>query len=310
MSLDSIGLSVVQVPDVAALVGGRVDPTATTNLIQLSAEHHDWEAGRHGDVVVRPTWIHWVSPSAGGSAAVLMRQSLKQRQLCRSGKRAVDALTLEVSEPIDPELFRQWLEIYAARIGEMRYGRNFAAFHRRSITAPDSGHGLALWRRDGRIACGVVYRIDRQRSALIGRYGAVAASERGEDLPRGMYMAIADMAVQRGLRWATLGGDPNFYGAFLNAGLCTHKMRLGFWPVPGDLMGRTDSRDVAERVVALSGLEPPVLRFEYQTPRRHDAAIEDFLDTEPLSLVSVTPPAFRSQVFDSLPQHRRLVLSY
>jgi len=125
-----------------------------------------------------------------------------------------------------------------------------------------------------------------------------------------MYLTMADMGAGRGMRWATLGSDVNFYGALVNPGLCAYKLRLGFRPVPADLFGSTASRTVAERMTSTSGLLPPVLRFEYRRARPAGVRIEDFVDgPDALGLVSVTPPGWSDHVLESLPAHRRLVVN-
>ncbi|MFL6138298.1 MAG: hypothetical protein ACJ74O_10910 [Frankiaceae bacterium] len=308
-AFENTGLRVVELPDVGAL-GADVDGPADErpHAVRVDVTDGDWPGSREGGVVVRPAWVHWVSPAGGGVQDVIARQSHGQRQRTRGALRALGTLTMEVHDPIEPAPFEEWLALYGGQVDAMRYGRNLAAIFRKMLLAPDSRHGLVTWRRNGRLVCGTVVLFDAERDGLVARYNAVAAEHKGAELPRGMCVSIADLAAARGMRWVTLGSDVNFYGALVRPGLCAFKLRLGFRPVPGDLFGRA-ARDVAERVTSLRGLEQPVLRFEHRLPRDPRATVADYAEGPyALGLVSVTAAGGSSVVLDSLPEHRRLVL--
>jgi hypothetical protein len=219
-------------------------------------------------------------------------------------------MDMELSQPVDAALLKEWADLYTAQVLRMPRGRNLAAAYRKSVLAPGSQHGLLVWRKDEKLACGCVVEFNAERSALVVRFSAVAADYRDWELPRAMYVTLADMAAERGMRWITLGSDVNFYGAMVSPGLCAYKLRLGFLPVPADLFGIAASRTVAERITSTSGLQPPVLRFEYRRTRPQGAGVDDFVaGPDALRLVSVMAPDDTSEILESLPEHRRLVMN-
>jgi hypothetical protein len=306
-SFEDTGLDVVEVADIAALRSGCWSPDRP-HVVRVRSVDGNWQDLHADDVVVRPGWVHWVHPVVHGTSDVLAAQSKKQRQRSHAALRALSAMAMEVHDPVDAAALDEWAQLYSAQVGRMRYGRNLAAAFRRGVLAPDSGHALVGWRKDGRLLCGCVVQRDTERSALVTRFSAVVAGERAEDLPRGMYLALADLAARHGLRWATLGNDVNFYGAVVRPGLCSFKLRLGFRPVPSDLFG-VGGGPVAERVINLTGLESPVLRFAYRRERDPAATIEDFVaGPDCLELVSVSAPGRRNEILESLPGHRRILL--
>jgi hypothetical protein len=306
-ALEDAGLRVAEVADLDALTshaGG--DPDTSPQAVRVSTDD-GWAALADPDLVVRPTWVHWASPCEGGTAEILARQSRQQRSRTRKAMRLLESMTMQLCEPVEGPLLREWEQLYTAQLRRLERGRNFFALSRREVLA--SGHALALWRVDGRLVCGCVMGPRPDWRAFLLRFSAVAEDYRDEELPRGMYALLADLAAKRGMRWITLGNDANFYGALTRPGLCAFKLRIGFRPVPADLFGVTTCRTVVDRVTNLRGLETPVLRFGYQRVRGPDATIADFVDgPDALGLVSVSEPDASSVVLESLPPHRRLVL--
>ena len=191
----------------------------------------------------------------------------------------------------------------------MRFGLNLAAEHRGSVLDPASGELLVVWRRDGEIVCGCIVRIYPVRSILHVRFSAVAPGSRKDELVRGMYAAAADLAVDRDLRWLSLGRDINFYATVVKPGLCAFKLRLGLRPVPAHALGQDAPATVAERIVDIGHLELPVLCWEYTGSSVPGPAEGDLLTrTDLLSLVSVMPHGKTSDVLELLPAHRRLTI--
>ncbi|WP_405392039.1 hypothetical protein OG596_31950 [Streptomyces sp. NBC_01102] len=310
-SFETAGLRVTEVahPDELRAELEHAGPERP-NMVQLTLDDdRRWEALRDPDLVVRPTWLHWVASASGGSAALVERQSPKQRRRSRTALSRLDRMTMEISEPIDESRYDEWAELYSAQVKGMRLGHDFAARYRSGTLAPDSPFLLVTWREDGELAGGVVVRFDPELSALVTRFSAVAPGRRGAEIPRGMYLALADLAASRGMRWLSLGNDINLYGTVTHPGLCAFKLRLGFRPVPGDLFGNSSCRTVAERLVDVRDMDLPVLRFEYAGPREPDAELPDFIDgAQALRLVSVMPAGSGNAVLESLPDHRRIVL--
>lgn len=317
-ALEDVGLRVAEVADLAALTAPAgtgpdaepgaepVEPATSPHALRVSTDD-GWAALSDPDLVVRPTWVHWAAPVEGGTDEILARQSRQQRSRTRKAMRLLDSMTMQLCEPVDGPLLREWEQLYTAQLRRLERGRNFFALSRREVL--ESGHALALWRVGDRLVSGCVIGPRPDRRAFLLRFSAVAEDHRDEELPRGMYALLADLAAKRGMRWLTLGNDANFYGALTRPGLCAFKLRIGFRPVPADLFGVTTCRTVVERVTHLDGLETPVLRFGYQRVRGPDATIADFVDgPDALGLVSVCGPDGSNVVLESLPPHRRLVL--
>jgi hypothetical protein len=307
-TLEDAGLRVAEVPDLAALTADpQGEPDGRPHAVRLGMDGHDWRALGDRDLVVRPTWVHWVCPVEKGSVDILARQSRQQRSRSRKAVRVLEAMSMQVCEPVDAAVLDEWAELYTAQLKRLHRGRNFFAMSRRNVL--ESPHALAVWRQGGRPVCGCIIGFRPESRAFVLRFSAVAAEYRDAELPRGMYAVLADMAADRGMRWITLGSDVNFYGAIAGPGLCAFKLRVGFRAVPADLFGVTASRTVVERVTNLRGLDTPVLRFEYQRIRDPAATVEDFVDgTHALDLVSVAAAGEANVVLESLPPHRRLVL--
>ena len=307
-SLETFGLRVAELSDVDGLAAelGRT-PAERPHVVRLDPST-DGAALR--DLVVRPTWIHWVCPITAGATDLMAKQSKQQRYRTRTAVRAMAAMTMEVSDPVDQDRYDEWLELYTAQVETMRHGVDMATRYRAMVVAPGSRHLLVGWRRGGRLVCGCVVRIDPDAGALVTRFSAVASDAQDREWARAMYSALADLAAARGLRWFSLGNDMNFYGSMVMPGLCAYKLRLGFRPVPADLLGNRSCRTVAERVTSVAGLALPVLRWEYRQSRDPSATVEDFVDgSAALRLTSVVPAGVTNTVLDSLPEHRRLVLA-
>ena len=309
-AFEDTGLRVARVEDLAGIAadhGGAAHERP--HVVRIDAAGHEWAELRAAGAIVRPAWVHWACPVAGGSADVMARQGPKQRQRTRLGLRALDGMSMQLSRPVDPATFADWLPLYATQVEAMQHGRNLASIFRKAILGPDSPYLLAVWRRDCRIVCGSVVEVDAERDALMFRYSAVAPVAKRAELTRAMLVAFADVAAAEGCRWITLGNDVNFYGAIVRPGLAAFKLRLGFHAVPADLFGRA-VQDVAERIVSLDGLEQPVLLFERRRPRDPCATLADYLTgAHALGLVAVVGPGATSEVLELLPDHRRLVLA-
>lgn len=307
-TLENFGLRVAELSDVDGLAAELArTPAERPHVVRL--EVADGAALHDPGLVVRPTWIHWVCGITDGAADLMGKQSKQQRYRTRNALRAMASLTMEVTDPMAADRYDEWLPLYTAQVETMRNGVDMATRNRARVIAPGSRHLLVGWRRAGRLVCGCVVRIDPDAAALVTRFSAVATDEQDQELARGMYMALADLAAARGLRWFSLGNDVNFYGSVVMPGLCAYKLRLGFRPVPADLFGNRSCRTVAERVTSVAGLELPVLRWEYRQPREPSATVEDFVDgAATLRLTSVIPAGETNAVLESLPEHRRFVL--
>lgn len=257
--------------------------------------------------VIRPTGLHWVARTGGGTAGMLARLSSKARRGAQLGLRSLAQLECHHSHPVDVVEFEAWSQLYKAQVERMTHGRDYASMFRDETIASDSPFHLVTWRAGAALVAGILYRLDLEMDALVARFGAVATDRRDAELPRGMYLTLAQVAHDLGLEWLSLGNDANFYGTATSPGLAAFKLRLGFTPVPSVAMGNSACRTVADRVLDFSGMTPPVLRFAYTSvPTRRDAP-DSFVDgPDRLELVSTAPRGFTDAVLSSLPVHRAI----
>lgn len=280
---------------------------AGANVLRLDPAGLSWEELRERGFVIRPRWIRWLASARAGSSGVLAGQSSKQRRRTRAALQELDRLDLTIADPVPPDLFDEWATHYSSQVSGMRHGLDLANAQRRGILGPGTGHALALWRSGTELVCGCIVKTDREQSCFSARFSTVAESWRGAELSRAMYARLADLAAGRELDWFSLGQDINFYGAVVKPGLCLFKLRLGFRPVPRHLLGSTDRAPIAERVLSLDGLVPPVLRFEYRHSAVPDVPIEQFLTgSEALGLTTVSPTGQTEPA--AIPAHRALPL--
>lgn len=307
---EDAGLRIEEVRDLDTLIAGapagRHTRPNVLRLVSASERDIDWRPLARHDVIIRPTWVHWVSPPADVLVDNLLRQGRKQRVRTRKAVRLLQSMESQVSEPVESALLDEWSELYRSKLRELRHGRDFFSMSRKDVLT--SPHALVLWRRGGTLVCGCVVGFRSDSRSMVLRFGAVASDWRDAELSRGMYSLLAGMAVERGMRWMTLGSDVNFYGTLVNPGLAAFKLRVGFLPVPGDLFGVVSCRTVVERITDLEGLDGPVLLFGYRDIRGPAATIADFV-TGPhaLDLVSVSDGG--GGILDYLPPHRSLRVS-
>lgn len=306
-ALEDIGLRAVEVDTAAQLLADPPAQGERPHALRLPLTGGRWPDFGSPEVVVRPGWVHWVSPASDGAAGLLGRQSKQQRQRTRGALARLAQLRMELHDPVDRDVLREWTTIYRGKLGRLRNGRDVASLFRRDVLDPDSGHALACWRRDDRLICGTVLKQDPEHSALISRFNAVDEDLRDAELPRAMLVAAADLAAARGFAWTTAGSDPNITGGLVNPGLSAYKLRIGFRPVPADLFG-IQPTTYAERVLSLDGLGAPIVRFGY-TGQPVPTRIGEYVDGQArLELVSVTAPGVPDAVLGTFPGHRRLVL--
>jgi hypothetical protein len=302
------GLRVYQALGMDELTGSAPE---SSDVIRFTLPDGAWPERRDPHIVIRPASIHWAAPAGDGAVSLLARQSRRQRERSTAASAALSALESDpggAHAPVDARRLAEWTELYRAQRRRLRNGRDLAGLLRAEILEPDTGHRLLTWRADGTVVAGCIVRRDPAHDALVVRFLAVAASHRHAELPRAIYAGAADLAAAASCRWITAGTDPGITGGLVAPGLVAYKLRLGFTPVPADLFG-VPTPTFAERVATATGIDQPILRFEYLQARRTTSAVADFLGgPDTLGLVSVTTPGFESEVLRSLPAHRRLVV--
>lgn len=269
MPLDDLEGSVVRIceyPDRLADAESQAR-AQDAHVLRVSWRDPDYERLHREGFIVRPDWIMWVCEVPAGTDSFLAAQSRTQRGRTRLALRALAPYLMSVRDPVPPDEYDEWLELYTRQIAAMRKGVDIASRLRDAVLAPGSQHFLVTW-RDGRgdVVSGMVARRDHEHGLLHVRFAAVRSPAPAPDLQRGMYAELAGLACSYGLGTLSMGIDMNFYGAVLNPGLCLYKLRLGAVPVPASMLGEPDCGLVADKVLGVRGLAQPVLCFEQAPP--------------------------------------------
>lgn len=307
--LEDTALSIARVDDRAALLDPSLhDRAAPVHAVRLTDLSDPWSFLGVEDVVVRPSWVHWVCPAVEGSDGVLARQRSSERRLTRHASRELSELELEVTDPITPSALDEWSTLYHAQQHGQARSVDFLALNREQLG--DGAHALMMWRRHGVAVAGVVVKRDVEVGAIMLRLGAVHPERGSRTLSRGMYLELADLARRDAMQWVTLGADVNFYGAIALPGLSVFKHRFGFRAVPADVLGLRRCRTVVERVVSLHDLQAPVILLEHTSRPAEPRSVNDFVGgAGALEFVSIVPDDDRrDDVLALLPKHRRLRL--
>jgi hypothetical protein len=307
-ALENTGLRIMAVRSAVELTSDMREHFEQPHAVNLALTEPDWPTFDASDVVVRPSFVHWVCSALDGAGGLLRGQSKKQRYRTRNSLVNLASLRMQVHDPIDRDVLREWTTLYRRQVRRLRHGRDLASLFRRELLDPQSGHALVSWRLDGNMVCGSIIKHDVTRSALIVRFNAVADDFRDAELPRAMYAVVADIAKARGAAWVTSGTDPNITGGMVNPGLSAFKLRLGFRPVPANLLG-IPTAILAERILSMTGLCTPIIRFCYVGSPTTTGELDSYFDNHSqLALVSVTAPGIPDDVLDAFPRHRRIVL--
>lgn len=266
-SMDDVGRELVRRPIVlrAKTVAEftSLSPPPGVNALQLP--WNEWPGGPLPiDAVCRPSHVGWRREANGGSESLLEGMSRKDRQIVRHDLQFFEGLQESYSAPVTPVALAEFEKVYRAATAKLPGGINLLHIARREILDPLSRHGLVMWHDAGRPVAGAVVRRDGERQTLVVRFQATAPQ-----LPtrphRGLYLRLADVADELGVRWFSLGVDPNFYGGAVSPGLCQFKLRLGMSPSRAQELGLAGGEDVIERLISTDGLRLPALRFVYDT---------------------------------------------
>jgi len=302
--LEHVNMSVVRVGSVPELWADRPGRDGREpNALWLVNAEDPWRLIGREDIVVRPSWVHWVAPADGGSTRLLAAQSRTDRNLGMRASEQLDRLDRQFCYPLTAAALDEWSGLYHLQHDARQRMVDFVA-----VSSPglhDGRHAVTLWRRGRETVCGLV--TEMADDALIVRHSAVHPERGPRTLARAMYLWAADLARSRRVRWVTIGSDVNFYGAVALAGLCAFKYRFGFRAVPADLLGLDRCRTVVERLTSLHDLGTPVLRLEYVRRRADAAGIDAFVDgPDALRLVSASRAGVNEPVLATLTQRRHV----
>ena len=252
---------------------GRLDAAerearaAGAHVLRVGWPAPDYEQLRGAGFIIRPDWIIFVRDVPAGVDSLLAAQGRSFRNRTRQALRALGDLQMTVHDPVRPEPYDEWLELYSKHMAALRNGQEYATMLRDEVLRPGSQHLLVTWRDDhGTLVCGMVGRRDDEYSVLHVRFYAVRSPAPASRLSRGMYAHFAGLCPEFGLRTLSMGIDLNFYGAAINPGLCLYKLHMGAVPVPASVLGDADAGLVADKMLTLRGLVQPVLCFERIPP--------------------------------------------
>lgn len=310
--LADLGLRVLEVPTAEAMASwAPAGPGPSPHVLRLAPDADPWAATDHSDdVIARPTWVQWVTPIGDGVPDLLARQSRQRRQRSRRSLAALDGLTLRCHEPAGEVDLDEWKQLYGRQLQQHRRGIDLSRGERQSIFDPAGGYGMAAWRDGaGVLVAGLVYRRDPVRSCFNVSLGAVAPEARGAGLVTALYLSMLEVARDSGLRWFSLGHDPNLYGPWIDPGLGVFKHRIGMRPIPAGILSDQPRRTVAERMVSLGGFPTPALWFAHSGRPGPETTAEAALDgPDQLQIVSVRRAGETPDLLKYLPPHRGLEL--
>lgn len=227
----------------------------------IDPENLDDEGGTCPDLLIRPRWLNWVARVGTSEEEFLQGLSGQERRNVRLGRRFIqeEDLRLDIGVGLTEALVDEFLVLYAAQIAAMPRGVDFAHRWRDRMLADTSEH-LGAWLFEGsRLVAGSIWRLRTDKGVLQLRFSATAPWQRSGRVVRALYVAAFQFARDMALPFASLGNDPSLFGHVVQPGLFAFKGRLGFTPVPAEVLDPRLAGDFAERFLRLRGLAQPSL---------------------------------------------------
>lgn len=214
---------------------------------------------------VKPSWINWVAPVLGSEETFLLTLTANERRKIRQGTRLVtDAgLRWRHDHPLEERTFDAFLQLYDRQVAHMPNGVNLARQEETALReAPDRYTGIYLYQGENMVGgCLCLRRPDVSTFQL--RYVATAAVENRGGITRALYMSMLRTCRELGLTRMSLGNDTSLYGHVAMPGLYEFKKRMGFTPVPSDMVEPGASVDEADLFLSLRSLSDPALLLAY-----------------------------------------------
>ncbi|GHF35936.1 hypothetical protein GCM10018790_12400 [Kitasatospora xanthocidica] len=211
--------------------------------------------------VARPRWLNWCAPVAASEEEFAAGLSGAERRNIRLGRRFVaeNGLRLEVRPSLTAEFTDDFLVVYDRQIADMPRGKNFARRHRdRLLAAADEHVSVGLWEGDSLLAGSIWWRRPAL-SVLQMRFSAASPGARSGRALRVLYAEAMAYAREHALTYVSLGNDPALFGHVVQPGLFTFKNRMGFTPVPSELLDPSLGGEFADRILSLRALPDPSL---------------------------------------------------
>ncbi|MFI5859998.1 GNAT family N-acetyltransferase [Streptomyces sp. NPDC051546] len=254
-------------------------------------------AGAYGELAAagfirKPAFLSWTAELGPDEDAFLSLLETKARQdIRRSRARADRVLTLEVHDPVGPDVLDRFLALYRQRVDAMAYGIPIASRQRERLLDGREKYFAVLALRDGELAGGCIAWECPEEDAVRIRFSAVTEEWRRDSLARTLYFAAMRTARDKGYRWATLGDEPNLYGHLTKAGLFRFKVRMGFRCVPSQDFHDPDGLDEADLVLNLDRLCDPCLILGYASDAPGERSLRARLVTgAPIDLRAYAAP--------------------
>ncbi|WP_407835777.1 GNAT family N-acetyltransferase [Streptomyces sp. DSM 116496] len=223
-----------------------------------------WPDLREAGFLPKPQVVMWRAEALDSEEKYLAALSGKDRYDIRAAYRKAAEAELRVSaESLSVPLLDEFLELYERQVSGMRNGWAVAVQQRPQILAEAETYRVVTVRSGGALVGACLNQDLPAHDEMRARFSAVTAGLRADSLTRVLYAETVREARGRGRRWATLGRDINLYGHVVKAGLFSFKARLGFVPVPGQLVEPGSGSHQADRVVRFEELDDPTLLLSY-----------------------------------------------
>ena len=263
--VEDYGITIAVASAEEAIALRRADIADDVTLVRVQRPPAEaWDDLASAGFIRKPAWVQWVAPAGTDLEQFLLNMPLKARQDMRRARRRAEeqGLRYELEQPVDPERLDLLLDLYQARVGEMRHGISFATQMRDGILA--DGRNFAVYAYDGdKMVGGCICMEAADRDVVVIRFSAVDPHWREQSLARALYSEGVLAAQAKGYGKASLGRDPNLYGHLPQPGLLIFKSRLGFRPLPSHQFGHVDSGDDAELLLSLDQLNDPAMILGY-----------------------------------------------
>lgn len=223
-----------------------------------------WDALTSAGFLPKPFLVTWVAPVKDDDEKFLAGLARKERQTIRAARQRVARENVRLTvEPVDDRLLDAFLPVYAQRVAEMRHGWAVAVEQRAMILEEADRH-FAVCAYDGQALVGCSLGWHRPHLDIVQlRFSAVDAAWRDAALARVLYLAAAEETRRRGVGTISLGMDPNLYGHIAKPGLFRFKSRLGFVPMPSQLVDPATGVDHADLLLTLDRLDDPSFTLAY-----------------------------------------------
>ncbi|MFI7288288.1 GNAT family N-acetyltransferase [Streptomyces anulatus] len=238
------------------------DAEASVDIVRLAESESLDETALAGlGFVPRPRWINWcalVRESATEFEAALPGT---ERRNARLGRRFVqeEGLRVSVRVGLTEELVDEFLTVYDRQIEAMPRGKNYARRWRDRLLDAAGEHVGVSVHHGTRMIVGSLWWIRTEQSVLQMRFSAASPDARASRVMRVAYLEAFQFARESGLAFASLGNDPSLFGHVVQPGLFTFKSRLGFTPVPSQVLDPRLAGEYADRFLTLRSLSDPAL---------------------------------------------------